>query len=174
MSNPSINRWGVSTFWHNFWYNDFNYAFILRQDDIFTKLIHIFLIHGINMTYNFFANNYWYLKHFSHLQFLPYQRWVTRKSDQTGKEIKFVIRKEVDAVFLMKLWILRYGNWLIINQYWFRPFKGKRRRRKGENPNHLDSFNFSNTPNRYDFVKMKTLLMQQLIKKVAIKSYYQF
>ena len=174
MSNPCINRWGLNTFWHNFWYDDFKYAYSLKQDKIFSKLIHTFLFSGVNLTYNLFANNYWYAKNYSQLSIKTYQRWVTRKPNQFGEIMRYSLRQEADCVFPMKIWILKYSHWVIINQYWFQPLKNKRSLNRKESPKHLDSLNLVSKETLENVRQFKTLMSKNLLKTLVKRSYYTF
>jgi len=174
MSNPSINRWGLNTFWHNFWYNDFNYAHSHNLDMAVSKLIHTFLFSGLTLSYNIFANDYWYSKKYEHLRIKGYHRWITRKPNKFGEILKFSLRKEADSVFLMKLWILKYGDWFIVNQYWFQPFKQKKRFFIKKNPSHLDSMTIINEASKNDIRRFKTLLTFDYLNKIFSKEYYSF
>lgn len=174
MSNPCINRWGLNTFWHNFWYTDFNYAYNQKQDKIFSTLIQIFLFNGVNLTYNLFANQYWYSKNYSQLAIKSYQRWITRKPNQFGEIMRYSLRQEADCVFPMKIWILKYSNWIVINQYWFQPLKKKRQVGIKESPKHLDALNVVKTRNFSQIRSFKTLLSKNLFNQLLTHNYYQF
>ena len=174
MSNPSVNRWGLNTFWHNFWYTDFQYSYNVQQDHIFTKLIHLFLFYGVNLTYNIFASSYWYAKQYSHLTINSYQRWIHRKPNQFGEILKYSLRVEADSIFLMKIWILRYGKWVVINQYWFQPLKKRAFKVITEDPDHVDSVNLIKQSKKFNLRKIKTLLSRTLIQKLTTNQYYRF
>ena len=175
MSNPCINRWGMNTFWHNFWFNDFEYSVNIRQDKAITTLITTFIFYGINMSYNIFSNPYWYSKFFSKLSLKTYQRWITYIPK--GKEVlaeTYSIRQEADCIFPMKLWILKYSHWVIINQYWFNPFKGRRRKIKLlENPNHIDSCSLKKQYQLKSVRRLQTIIQfNTFLKKKPL--YYVF
>lgn len=174
MSNPCINRWGLNTFWHNFWYTDFNYSYNYRQDQIFSQLVNIYIFYGVNLTYNIFANLYWYAKQYKHLSIKTYQRWIVRKPNQFGEIMQYSLRQEADCVFPMKIWILKYSHWVIINQYWFHPLKKKRSFKIHGNPNHLDSLNVATVSTLSNIRRLKTLFSTHFLKKLLYPNYYQF
>lgn len=174
MSNPCINRWGMNTFWYNFWYSDNNYASQVKQDKIFIKLINIYLIYGLSVPHNVFANLYWYAKHFKKLDFPSYFRWFTTKDTGRGKVETYAIRKSIDCVFPMRLWLLRYDNWLIINLYWFRPFKNKKRHSGFFDRSTHDTFHLQLPETTNAIRKLKTLLSVEFFNYVVTKSYYKF
>jgi hypothetical protein len=176
MSNPSINRWGLNTFWHNFWFNDFNYSINLRQDKAFSILVKTFIFYGLNLSYNLFSNKYWYSNLYSHLSIKDYYRWVTyTPSGKKELSENYQIRQEADCIFPMKIWILKYGHWVIINQYWFNPFKGRRKLMKIiDNPNNIDSFTTFKKPQYKNYRRIKTLFSYTYLNTLKLKYYYSF
>lgn len=174
MSNPCINRWGFNTFWHHFWYKDFDMAYEHKQDQIFSKLLRIFLFYGINLSYNIFANNYWYNHSYSQLSIKTYQRWITRKPNQFGEVVQLSVRKEADCIFPMKLWILKYSQWVVINQYWFQPIKKRRLLKSNDDPRHLDSITTIRTKNLNVIRKIKTVFSKLVLARLFKSSYYRF
>lgn len=174
MSSPLINRWGLNSFWHNYWYDDFRQSLQYKQDELFTKLIHIFLFHGINFTYNLFANKYWYNTQFKHLVTKSYFRWITRRPNQFGEVLTYSLRQEQDCLFPMKIWIIKYSKWVVINQYWFQPLKFKRNTKGYENPNHLDILHHKSQVGHSTLRLTKTLFSVQLFQKMFRLNYYKF
>jgi hypothetical protein len=176
MSNPCINRWGLNTFWHNFWFSDFDYAVNLRQDKAFELLIKTFIFYGLNLSNNIFSNRYWYLHFFQKLNSLSYQRWATfTPSGNKNLSERYTIRKEAECIFPMKIWILKYGHWVVINQYWFNPFKGRRKRIKIiDNPTQIDSFTTITSTSSKNIRRIKTLLSHTYLSKLKSTYYYLF
>lgn len=176
MSNPCINRWGLNTFWHNFWFSDFDYSIQVRQDKAFSLLIKTFIFYGISFSYNIFANKYWYLHLYKHLSIPAYSRWVTyTPSGKKELSENYTIRQEADCIFPMKIWILKYGHWVIINQYWFNPFKGRRKIMKIlDNPTQLDSFTALTKVSYKNYRRIKTILTQTYFNKLKKTYYYHF
>ena len=126
MSNPSVNRWGSNLIWYNFWYTDYNYSRLVSQDRIFVQLVNTYIQYGLNTTRSHFSNHYWFNKSRSELK--PYTNtyfWIfTAHKVQIGRKYH-LMRYKRDDVFNMRTWVLRYGDWLLINIYWFRPHKKK-------------------------------------------------
>jgi hypothetical protein len=177
MSNPCINRWGLNTFWHHFWYTDFDYASGHKQDYAFSTLVTLFIFHGVGVTVNVFANTYWYSHAYASLTIPHYRRFITRKSIKYDKLLSFDLRKEADAVFPMKLWILKYSHWFIINQYWFRPLKRYKLPAGWENPDHLDSVSVIKKNKRKDWStlrKAKILFSKNFLRRMLNSDYYKF
>ena len=177
MSNPCINRWGLNTFWHHFWYTDFDYASGHKQDYAFSTLVTLFIFHGIGLTSNVFANTYWYSHAYSSLCIQTYHRHVTRKRNKYGEIKSYDLRKEADAIFPMKLWILKYSHWFIINQYWFRPLKKYKLPAGWENPNHLDAISVMKGHKREEWStlrKAKVLFSKNFLRRILNSNYYKF
>ncbi len=174
MSNPCINRWGMNTFWYSFWYSDNNYASNLKQDAAFNRLLHTFLFYGLNLPHNIFANLYWYAKNFKRNDFPIYFRWIEKFDKTLRIRTKYIIRNESDCIFPMRLWVLRYGSWLIINLYWFHPFKRKRKMKVQWDKTEGDAFIIPNPNTSSNIKKLKTLLSVQFFDFVLTKSYYKF
>ena len=174
MSNPSINRWGLNIFWYNFWFTDSHCAKALNQDALFSKLLHIYLFYGINLTYNLFANKYWYASNYYKLSVASYMRLITRKGAQFGELVQYSLRKEADCVFPMKLWILKYSHWIVINQYWFHPLKKSKKIRTLGDSLSQDSFHITKHSKLVNLRKLKTLLSFNFLKSTLYMNYYKF
>lgn len=174
MSNPCINRWGFNTFWYNFWINDWSYSHNLNQDRIFSKLLNLFLFYGINVTYNLFSSYYWYATVNYNLALPTYYRWISRRGEQFGEDISYKLRKEATCVFPMKLWILKYGNWVIFNQYWFYPLQKGQKNTQLNLVKHWDSVNTLPSSGYPIYRKLKTLISTSFLKYALLKSYYSF
>lgn len=174
MSNPSINRWGMNTFWYSFWYSDNRYSENLKQDSLFIKLVYIYLHFGINLPRNIFANVYWYSKQFSLLQLSSYTRQFTFKNPLLQTESSYSLRQKTDSVYPMKLWLLKYNNWIVINLYWFQPFKTKDKQKKNKLQLTRDLFIVNELKTSNFLRKIKTIFSKTLFNKIITKSYYQF
>ncbi len=174
MSNPSINRWGINTFWYSFWYSDNRYSENLKQDSLFIKLLNLYLYYGINTSLNFFANIYWYSNQFKLLQLMPYSRQLTFKNPLLQTQSSYSLRQKTESIYPMKLWLLKYNNWLIINLYWFQPFKKKHRKNQDDKLSTKDLFI---TPENKTFTsirKIKTLFSMNFFNQINKKMYYHF
>jgi len=174
MSNPCINRWGINTFWYNFWYSDTKYASNLKQDAIFTRLLNIYLFHGLNIPMNIFANTYWYAKNFKKLNLPSYFRWFTMRNNITGLKANYLLRQTTDCIFPMRIWILKYSNWIVINLYWFKPFKKKPHQKLVFDRTTTDYFSVSLSKNLTLLRKVKTLTSLNYLHYAIKNSYYKF
>lgn len=123
MSNPLINRWGSNLLWYNFWYADTTYGQQVQQDRVFTQLLETYLTYGLESPYRRFTNEYWYKKKTSVIPTSAYYRHVTIDRPEIKSATRFRLRSSLIDFYRMKVWILRYDKWLIINMYWFHPNK---------------------------------------------------
>jgi len=125
VSNPLINRWGSNLIWYNFWYSDNNYGKQVQQDRIFVKLLETYLTYGLENSQHRFSNKYWYRNKPKAVPVAAYYRYFIIDC----LEVKFIIRLRLRCsmtdFYRMRVWILRYDRWLLINMYWFHPNKKK-------------------------------------------------
>jgi hypothetical protein len=174
MSNPCINRWGMNTFWYNFWYADHRYAYTLNQDAAFIKLIHTYLLYGINVSDNIFANSYWHLKNAKPLNFASYWRTWKNKDSLYGGLTVHTMRYETDCIFPMRMWILRYNKWIIINLAWFKPFKKKPQLNRWADRYERDLFNTPSSKQTSGVRRLKMLTSLIFFNNVCKNMYYRF
>jgi len=174
MSNPSINRWGINTFWYNFWYSDNRYSENLKQDSLFLRLLNIYLYYGINNSTNIFANFYWYSSNFKKLMFSNYTRLLTFKNPLLGTKSSYELRQKTESIYPMKVWLLRYNNWIIVNLYWFQPFKKKHKNTRKNSKSSVDIFNITEESTSSTINRIKTILSASYLYKITQKSFYSF
>ena len=62
MGYPVVTRIGINQFWYRHWYSDVNYSSNLKQDNLFDKLIYMYLKYGLTLQNNQFFHEYWYRK----------------------------------------------------------------------------------------------------------------
>ena len=176
MSNPCINRWGINTFWYRFWYSDNNYSENIKHDSLFIKLLNIYLYHGINLPSNIFFNKYWYLGSSLTTIIPDYFRFFTYKNKILGVQSSYRLRQKTTDIYPMKVWLLKFDKWILINFYWFQPLKKKFNSRTNRfnltrdlyNVPRLDSFHTNSIR------RLKTLLSVTFFKTFLTKSYYHF
>ena len=132
MSNPCINRWGLNSFWHNFWHSDSRYALMLQQDKAFTTLVQLYFKYGTVFASTFGHNTFWYKTGAkpAPLDLNYYYRWVTIKGTDQYESYTARLRLKSAESFQTRVSILRYDSWFIINLYWFQPDKLKNKRAK--------------------------------------------
>ena len=187
MSNPCLNRWGSSTFWSVFWYSDNYYAKNLQQDRIFEKLLNIYLFYGLQTKSTFFLSNYWFYSKplNSNLSLKSpmenpnnYFRWFEYHDSGLGKKFKDCLREKTTDVYMMKLWILKFVNWIVINVYWFKPIKGPEplnRHRDFKRSTYDHTFlSIGRENNTTNIHRLKLLASQHFFKLINQKLYYKF
>ena len=185
MSNPCLNRWGSNIYWSVFWYSDNYYAKNLQHDRLFEKLLNIYLFYGLQSKTTFFLSNYWF---YSKTQCESsqklivsnhnYYRWFEYYDSGLGKKFKDCLRAKTTDVYLMKLWILKFVNWIVINVYWFKPIKGKesvdRYQLNQSNPHDYTYVSIGRNNNSTNIKRLKFLTSQYFYKLVNQKLYYKF
>ena len=175
VSNPSINRWGLNTLWHRFWFKDWGYASTVNQDRNINSLVETYLLHGLDIPRYFFFNPYWYNEKVSVIKRPLYFRWIMAKNKTLGFRTMYRLRTQTTDFYPMKIWILRYSRWLIINFYWFQPNKYKRRKvQKRWSSVELTSTPYFKTFDNGLKRRLKTLLSFGFLKKTLNHKYYLF
>ena len=137
MGNPVITRLGINQFWYKHWYSDTRYHQTIKEDATFTTFIEFYLNHGIIRKSNPFIHEYWYRRvskkirvHDQEYQNLQAFRRYYYTNERLGIEHSYFIRHRTGEYFPMRLWIMRYGEWLFLSAHWFKPLKSKSRFRK--------------------------------------------
>jgi len=126
MGNPTITRLGKTQFWYKNWYTDKKYSFFLKKINTFEALIKIYFNYGLFFYHNFFYHKFWYKKP-------PMFNYQTRTNNYFRKhfyshqtltiEHSYFIRLKTSEYFPLRLYLLKYNNWLIATVQWFKPFK---------------------------------------------------
>ena len=175
VSNPSINRWGLNTFWYRFWYTDKLYSTHNSFDRIATQLIKLYLHYGLNVSTNLFYSPYWYSSVLTPSSKPTYFRWITTKNKTLGFKTSYRLRTQTTDLYPMKMWILKYDSWVIINFYWFQPNKNKRRGSKFRwNSAELTRAVLPSSSAKVYRKRIVTLLKYNFLKLFLKKSYYLF
>ena len=125
MSNPCISRWGLNTFWYNYWYSDLFYADNVQQDKMFTELVQLYLKYGTAYSSTFTYNLFWYKTAIKPrpTNLHHYYRWVLTKGREPDEIFTSRLRFETAEVFQTRVSVLRLNSWFILNIYWFQPDK---------------------------------------------------
>lgn len=165
----------MNTFWYRFWYSDTNYASNINQDRNFTKLINLYIYYGLSVPHNLFYSNYWYKNSLRTLNLPQYYRHLTLKNRVLGVDTNYRLRNKTTDIYPMKLWILKYDHWIVINFYWFQPNKkkstGKFRSGRQFEAVHLGKQQIQLKNN---LRKIKTLFSLNLMRLFLKKQYYIF
>ena len=175
VSNPSINRWGLNTLWHRFWFKDWGYSSCVNQDRNLSQLIETYLLHGLETPRNFFSNPYWYQTSNVQIKRPTYFRWILTKNKTLGFRTTYRLRVHTTDFYPMKIWILRYSRWLIVNLYWFQPNKYKKRKVQKK----WKSAEVTETPHKARIEisvkrRLKTLTTFNVLRKFFSSTYYTF
>ncbi len=162
MSSPTVNRWGLNLFWYKYWYNDKNKSLIIHQDNIFNKLILLFVHYGLLYPKNIHISRYWYFNYklkynslYNDLN-LKYFRLVEYKNRVVNEIKSYKLRNKLKNLYFSKIWILRYQKWLIINFYCYQPTSSninKKKKRTKDLNFYLNSLNDKKfLTRRYKFI----------------------
>jgi hypothetical protein len=129
MGNPIITRLGKTQLWYKKWYSNFKHTPLLKQVKTFEDLLYFFFQYGLTTQKNFFYNTFWYKtkcnitrnNQFSnyHLYFRKY--FFSHKT--LTIEHSYSIRLKTPEHFPLKLYTLRYNNWVLLSLHWFKPSK---------------------------------------------------
>ena len=166
MSNPCLNRWGSNIYWNTVWYSDIRYSFNLKQDIIIEDLLQTYLYYGLKVQKSLFWNSYWY-KTIQATPKIPTQlSWryydkITHFDIITEEMVYYYLRIKQKDLFFMKLWIMKFTNWIVINWYWFQP-----KNRKMKTKRRTENLVFFHAP------KIKTLHYMRRLKTLAVKNYF--
>ncbi len=132
MGHPVITRIGINQFWYRHWYSDTNYSNNLKQDNLFDKLVYLYLKYGLTFQNNPFFHEYWYRKtnkpvrtKFFTRKNIKFFRRFYYQNTTLSIEHSFLLRKETAEYFPLRTWILKYGNWVVVCVQWYKPMKGK-------------------------------------------------
>jgi len=170
MSSPTVNRWGLNTFWYHFWYSDRYYAKHVQQDNCFIKLVQLYIYFGLYTMKNFFVNNYWYHKALKPTNYRQYFRYLIVRNKVLHTETPYRFRREPKDVFPMKVWLMRYRGWLVLNVYWFQPFKPIKGKIRFGDISGYDTFPQHAVLPRTGVRRVKTLLTILLFKHLNTQS----
>lgn len=181
MSSPTINRWGLNLFWYRFWYSDKNLDFWVSQDDLFNRLLLIYIHYGVFFNKTFFLNSYWwpnfknYIKNYNLIFNSKYFRIVEYKNKIIDETRRYALRNKVKNLYFSKLWILRYQNWLVINLYAYQPLN-KKRNKKIKNSKDINFYAEKNNSNQFRlYRRLKFYLFFFLYKNTLNdNNYYLF
>ena len=95
----------------------------MKQDDILKKILKFFLNYGLSFQKNIFQNFFWY-KNIKNTNIKFFRKYFY-SNDLLNIEHSFSLRLNSGEYFPLKLWILKYNNWLILSYLWFKPVKYK-------------------------------------------------
>lgn len=182
LNSPTVNRWGVNVFWPKMWYSDTNFASNLQQDKIFTLLLNTYLRYGLYTFKDFFFDMYWYKNQthakpsMNHRSFVKYFRWRQYRQDELNINSVQRFRKETIDFFHLTTWILKFGGWVVINLYWFKPHRKKKNIiaiKKGKKV-FADFFPHKRVTSYTNVKRFKLLFFNSFYRNLNLQCYYKF
>lgn len=133
MGNPVITRLGKTQLWYKNWYSDLHVSKTLPKLNSFEKIITSYLNYGIYYQNNLFYNTFWYKNNALYFNKQHYNSTIVKKSIYYRKyffshktlaiEHSYFIRIKTSEYFPLRLYIVNYGNWIVLSIQWFKPFK---------------------------------------------------
>lgn len=133
MSNPCASRWGINSFWHNFWYSDSRYAQYVQQDNVIVELIQLYITYGTIQEFRLGPKWFWYKTSSqpTYLSVYRYTRWTDVPATEHIEGWRGCVRLASPETFQTRVSVLRFSGWILINIYWFLPDKqGNKRARR--------------------------------------------
>ena len=180
MGYPVVTRIGLSQFWYKHWQPDLtqNSKENIQQDVLFETLIEAYLNYGFTWKINPFFHEYWYSKlkllKLHRTKFNPslskFYRRFYYANNILSIEHSFFIRHKVGEYFPLRIWFLKYLNWVIISFKCFKPIKLKKR--VGEGKRVKSSFLFSINTNSANKLGRSNLNRSKLFFIFFKKSVY--
>lgn len=182
MSHPSINRWGLNLFWYNLWYTDKHYSFWLHQDKLFTMFFSTYVNYGLMYPFNPLLHKYWYSKNiflgpsYENTHNTKYFRTGSFKDTRVNAATLYVTRSNVQHMYVSKVWLLRYGNWFILNFYCFRPRESTLvvRLKSKKKKKYITSLIFEDHESYRMLQRIKFILSYYYLQRLGTKSFYSF
>ena len=152
MGNPVITRLGRSQMWYRKWYTDFKYSSNVKLLKTFNDIVKAYFTYGLFFNTNTFINTFWY-KNIPHAQTkisqtnLYFRRYFYAHHKLTI-EHTYLIRNTTSEYFSLRIYILKYSNWLILSVQWFKPVKHKKNNSTTQNQVNLNRVVYK-TPGKY-------------------------
>ena len=133
MGFPVVTRLGLNQFWYKHWYSDTNANFTLnyKQDLIFIKLFKMYLHYGLTFTNTVFFHEIFLNKKYKSIRLntlfknLKYYRRFYFSNYNLSIEHSYFLRYRTGEFFPLRLWLIKYANWLILSFNCFKPIKKK-------------------------------------------------
>lgn len=179
MGYPVITRLGLNQFWYRHWYSDTKFKENLKQDEIFVTLIKFYLNYGLTFSNNIFFNEYFFnvkLKNLRLANIISNNKFFRKfyfTNNLLGIEHSYFIRYKTGEYFPLKIWIIKYSKWIIINFTCFKPVKKKKKKLKSMSKEFSSvNPNFSSFSKSSNFVRYKILFIY--LKNSLVRDYYNF
>lgn len=128
MSNPTITRLNKTQFWYKNWYSSNNYSNVLKKVSTFESLLSFYVNYGLRFQKPYLCSKFWY-KTRSRKPLLnqdSYYRKFYYAHQTLTIEHSYFIRLKTPEYFPLRLYVLRYNNWICATLQWFKPIKSTR------------------------------------------------
>ena len=141
MGNPSITRLGKTQMWYKNYHSNFQYSNIFKKAFTFENLLNLFFKYGLHYQNNLKLHNFWYknktkvqnqniIQKFNMNKISLYFRKFNYAHSTLAIEHSYFLRIQTPEFFPLRLYIMKYSNWLILSVQWFKPLKNTTNRRK--------------------------------------------
>lgn len=184
MSNPTITRLGKTQMWYKNYHSDFKFSSVFKKISTFENILTAYFNYGLFYQSNPYNTYFWYknslrsdkslYKNYSSLYF---RKFFYSHNTLTIEHSYFIRQKTLDF-FPLRLYILKYGNWIVASIQWFKPIKTIKKSfynsKNSISNNHTLIFPASLNPNRS--TKRLTLVLLHYLKytKNIVRSRYNF
>lgn len=171
MSNPCINRWGLNSLWHHYWFSDSKYYLNLQHDTAVLELLQVYLNYGSDFTTKMLWNPFWYKTSARPAlrNLFLYYRWLPVYNDILLATTNYQFRLNSEERFNTRINVLKFNSWYVVNLYWFQPDKKRKHRLK------LAKLKSSTTVQTFDFRSTSNVSkLNNLIRISASSARYNF
>lgn len=183
MGYPVITRLGLSQFWYRHWYANSNSSYFMnfKQDLIFTHLFKMYLNYGLTFSNTLFMHEHFFNYKYRNIRLnlllknLRYFRRFYFSNYNLGIEHSYFLRYKTGEYFPLRLWIIKYSNWLIICFNCFKPIKQKFSKKittKKEFYSISPSLNFNKNNQKFYRFKLIFLYLQKSFFKKSFNYFF--
>lgn len=136
MGHPTITRLGKTQFWYKNWSNTKLYSKNLKIFNTFENLTKLYFDYGLAFKTKIFNHYFWYTKTNNALTTPNYVKYRSyfRKYFYSHKTLtidhSYYLRLRTPEYFPLRVYALKYKNWLLISLKWLKPLKNSRLRGK--------------------------------------------
>lgn len=166
MGYPVITRLGLNQFWYRHWYSDINFKENLKQDNNFVSLIKFYLNYGLTFSNNIFFHEYFFNRNLKWVRLLNlnsnirFFRKFYFSNELLGIEHSYFMRYKTGEYFPLRIWLIKYSNWVILSFNCFKPIKYKSKFKKSIKKEFSSiSPSFSMNSSRLNFKRYKLLYL---------------
>ena len=176
MSNPCINRWGLNSVWHHYWYSDSRYSLNLQLDNSILALLNIYLNYGSDFHTRMLWNAFWYKTSSkpAGVNQAKYYRWLSVYNDVSMSTNNYPFRLASEERFSTRISVLKFNSWYVINLYWFQPDKKKNKRLQQAKLQSITSVQTENPRSLSSITKTRASLYQLQSLSHRLRSTYSF